>query len=128
MQARLIIASAKSQLHAPEPWPMEIDKQEKRAMKEAFDIPTDALPDIYCARFSVVDEKRRRLGPTRLLQGGRTGGIPEETPHAEEDEAPGQRGHSPQGRFGRGVPKGGRRTGSGKATSTLTLPTVQWSL
>lgn len=77
VQARLIIASAKGKLHSPDPWPMEIDKQEKRAIQEAFEVPTDALPDFYCARFSVVDEKRRTVSDRRVYF---KVGEPEESP------------------------------------------------
>lgn len=66
VQARVIIAGAKSRLHSPEPWPMEIDKREKRAINDAFEIPADAPIDIYCARFSVVDEKGRVVSDRRV--------------------------------------------------------------
>jgi hypothetical protein len=77
VQARLIIASAKGKLHSPDPWSMEIDKQEKRAIQDAFEIPADAPTDIYCARFSVVDEKQRVVSDRRIYF---KVGEPEEPP------------------------------------------------
>ncbi len=92
IQARLIVAGAKARLHAPEPWPMEIDKQEKRAMKDSFEIPADAPIDFYCARFSVVDDKGRVVSDRRVYFKVGEPGERAKKPRTIREKKPGDNG------------------------------------